>query len=205
MSTSRDLPSYREHPPEDEARLIERSRQGDAAAFTQLVALHQARVRAYVAGTIGRPDVVDDLAQEVFLAAFSSLDKYKPDAPLGFWLLGIARHKVLLYLRQEVRRWSRERKSMESVLVPLRLAFLEGGGDAELPQREREITALQRCLDSLPADGAALISGRYFQGRSVADMARELGKREGAIRMTLLRLRQLLRSCVDARLDGEGA
>jgi DNA-directed RNA polymerase specialized sigma24 family protein len=50
-----------------------------------------------------------------------------------------------------------------------------------------------------------LIAGRYFQNRSVADMARELGKREGAIRMTLLRLRQLLRSCVDERMSGERA
>src|SRR5437870_11500530 len=98
---------------DDEGRLIASSRQGDAGAFTQLVSAHQGRVRAYVGGTINRPEVVDDLAQEVFLSAFSSLDSYKGEAPFGVWLLGIARHKTLMYLRQEVRRLARESRSLD--------------------------------------------------------------------------------------------
>src|SRR5216110_1197441 len=72
---------------DDEGRLIDRSRQGDAGAFTQLVSAHQGRVRAYIGGTINRPEVVDDLAQEVFLSAFRSLETYKGEAPFGVWLL----------------------------------------------------------------------------------------------------------------------
>jgi RNA polymerase sigma-70 factor (ECF subfamily) len=191
-------------PSEEEPQLIDKSRRGDAGAFAELVGLHQGRVRAYIAGSISRPDVVDDLAQEVFLAAYRSLDKYRPDAPLGIWLLGIARHKALNHLRQELRRLSRETRSLEAALAPLKLEALEAD-DRELPLRDRELAALQRCLEGLPPDGATMIADRYFRARSISDIARALGKREGAIRMTLLRLRQGLRSCVETRMSREGS
>ena len=190
-------------PAEEEARLIERSRAGDAVAFSQLVGWHQGRVRAYIGGSISRADVVDDLAQEVFLAAFRSLDSYKGDAPLGVWLLGIARHKTLMHVRGEMRRLIRETGSLEGVLAPFRISLLEHD-EMDLPRREREINALERCLEGLPAGSAGLVTDRYWKARSIPDIARELGKREGAIRMTLFRLRQALRTCVESRLSEEG-
>lgn len=189
---------------DDEARLIERSRGGDAGAFTRLVAVHQGRVRAYIAGSIRRADVVDDLAQEVFLNAFRSLDSFKGEAPFGVWLLGIARLRTLMHLRGEVRRLSREAGTLDAVLAPFRVELMEREAN-DLAAREREITALQRCLERLPADGAELITERYFKARAVSDIARDLGKREGAIRMTLLRLRQALRACVRDRMTRESA
>jgi RNA polymerase sigma-70 factor (ECF subfamily) len=188
--------------PEEESRLIERSRQGDAAAFTQLVVMHQGRVRAYVGSSVSRPDVVDDLAQEAFLSAFRSLDSYKGDAPFGVWLLGIARHKTLMYLRQELRRLARESVSVEAVLAPFRVQVVESE-EQELGRREQELAALQRCLHGLPANGAEMITERYFKARSISEIARGFGKREGAVRMSLMRLRQALRDCVQQRLTKE--
>jgi DNA-directed RNA polymerase specialized sigma24 family protein len=72
-----------------------------------------------------------------------------------------------------------------------------------MARREREIGALQRCLERLPSNGAELITERYFHARSIADMARATGKREGTLRMTLMRLRQVLRACVEQRLTKE--
>ena len=164
-------------PAEEEARLIDRSRAGDATAFSQLVAWHQGRVRAYIGGSISRADVVDDLAQEVFLAAFRSLDSYKGDAPLGVWLLGIARHKTLMHVRGEMRRLMRETGSLESVLAPFRIGLLESE-ELDLPRREREITALERCLQSLPAGqrrpgGGSLLEGaQHPRHRARAGQAR---------------------------------
>jgi|SRR4051812_20357869 RNA polymerase sigma-70 factor (ECF subfamily) len=189
-------------PSEDEARLIERSSRGDAEAFTELVMLHQGRVRAYIGGTIRSPDVVDDLAQEVFLSALRSIDSYKGEAPFGVWLLGISRHKTLMHLRREVRRLARESRSLEVVLAELRLRVLESD-ELNLARREQEITALQRCLERLPPAGAEMIAARYFRARSISELAQEQGKREGTVRMTLLRLRHLLRTCVEQRLGKE--
>src|SRR4030095_7763293 len=50
-----------------------------------------------------RADVVDDVVQDVFLAALGSLSSFLGHAPLRSWLLGIARHKVEAFYRQQLR------------------------------------------------------------------------------------------------------
>src|SRR5205814_8600002 len=136
--------------------------EGDAGALARLVAAHQGRVRAYIGGPIDRPEVVGVLAREVFLSAFRGLGTYKGEAPFGVWLLGSARHKTLMHLRHEVRRLARESRSLDLVLSDLRLKVLEAD-EMTMARREREIAALQRCLERLPANGAELIAERYFQ------------------------------------------
>jgi RNA polymerase sigma-70 factor (ECF subfamily) len=183
----------------DEADLIDAARRGDAAPFARLVAIHQGRVRAYIAGFIRRPDVADDLAQEVFLTAFRGLDGYQRQAPFGIWLLGIARKKTLVHLRGEWRRLKRESDPVAAALTASEVAALEAD-ELHLVRRERELIALQRCLETLPAPGARIVAERYFEARGIGEIAQVLGKREGAVRMTLSRVRQLLRECVERRL-----
>src|SRR5262245_45961964 len=84
---------------DEESKWIERSRGGSAEAFGHLVLLHQGRIRAYVGQYFRNPDLVDDLAQEVFLTAYRDFGTYKEDLPLAPWLLGIARNRVLNALR----------------------------------------------------------------------------------------------------------
>ena len=76
----------------DEPLFIERARGGDRAAFSQLVRMHQAVVRAYLGAHVREAEAADDLAQEVFLRAFRRLDAFQlPDSgTMRPWLLGIA-------------------------------------------------------------------------------------------------------------------
>jgi RNA polymerase sigma-70 factor (ECF subfamily) len=154
---------------DDEGRLIDRSRQGDAAAFTQLVSAHQGRVRAYIGGTINRPEVVDDLAQEVFLSAFRSLETYKGEAPFGVWLLGIARHKTLMHSAPRgapagprvALRWN-------LVLSDLRVKVLEAD-EMMMAHREREVpgaAALPRAAarERRRADRRSVLPGPEHRG-----------------------------------------
>ena len=101
---------------DDEARWIEESLSGSDEAFCRLVRVHQGRVRTFLLRYVHRPDLVDDLAQEVFLTAYHSLRTYKKDSPLAVWLLGIARHQALRHLRDEGRRRARESGRLRTVL-----------------------------------------------------------------------------------------
>ena len=61
-------------------------------------------VYAYVRHRLApRADLVDDVVQDVFLAALGSLSSFLGNAPLRSWLLGIARHKVETFYRQRLR------------------------------------------------------------------------------------------------------
>jgi len=180
----------------DEAQLIEQSTSGSVDAFSELVGLHQARVRAYIARYVRNPDLIDDIAQDVFIAAFRTLKTYAGDAPLSLWLIGIARNRALTHLRDEGRRRTRESGRLDAVVAEWDAAQLQN----EPAARSNELAAMELCIQNLPENSARLVREHYFKSRSSAEIAAEQGKKEGAVRMTLLRIRQGLRDCIETRL-----
>jgi RNA polymerase sigma-70 factor (ECF subfamily) len=197
MPTSPPSPSSR--PPldaGDEPLWIDRAQAGDRAAFSQLVRLHQAVVRAYLGAHLRAGETADDLAQEVFLRAFRRLDAFQlPETgTMRPWLLGIARNLLLEHLRRPGR--------LEALVDP------EAAGETEQVVRdpvevERRIEALQRCVEKLAPAAAGLVWRHYFERRTLASLAAEESKQESALRMRLLRIREVLRACIEQTV-GEG-
>ena len=165
-----------------------------ADAFGEILRLHQGRVRAYLRRYVFDADMADDLAQETFLAAYRTLDGRNPAAPLDLWLLGIARNRVLSYLRDA----SRRRERLRAALAAWSAERAEKAGQ----EREGEIAALRECVRTLPPHSAGLVSDHYERRLSSAEIARRTGKNEGAVRMTLLRVREALKNCLRIRLAG---
>jgi RNA polymerase sigma-70 factor (ECF subfamily) len=184
---------------DDEERLIERLAAGDDHAFAEAVALHQGRVRAYLARWLRGRDVVDDLAQEVFLAAYRGIAGYDRRVPLALWLLGIARHRALAHLRDLGRRRAREVAGVDEALLGWRIAALELD-EQRSGMRADELAALEACLAQLPERSARLVSAHYLQGESLTAIAGRSGRGDGAVRMALARIRQALRECISRRL-----
>jgi RNA polymerase sigma-70 factor, ECF subfamily len=186
----------------DEPLHVERAKAGDRDAFSQLVRMHQAVVRTYVSVHIRGAEVADDLAQEVFLRAFRRLDSFQlPECgSMRPWLLGIARNLLLEHLRAPARLESRRPGDLEAALDTRQL---EGGARDPL-EVERRIEALQGCVDKLAPPAFALVWRHYFERRTLASLAAEEKKHEGALRMRLLRIREVLRGCIE-QATGEGA
>src|SRR5437588_12510099 len=86
-----------------EAALDEIER-GRTDAFGWVVRLYALPLRSYLASQVHHLDDVDDLAQEVFLAALKGLAGYRRGDDFGAWLRGIARNKLLNYFRSSARR-----------------------------------------------------------------------------------------------------
>jgi RNA polymerase sigma-70 factor (ECF subfamily) len=184
--------------PLEEGTLIERARAGDARAFCNLVRVHGGGVRVYIAYHVRRDDVVDDLAQEVFLIAFRKLPEFDAAYPLRPWLLGIARRAVLKYLRDDGRRAARHTGAFASLFDEWRTALVETATDVDAG--ERRVAALMACVDSLPAHSAELVSGHYFDALPLVEIASRQSRKQGAVRIALFRIRQALRDCVERRL-----
>ena len=90
-------------PPEVTAAIAE-VLQGNRDAFRRLVEAYALPLRSYLASQIYRIDDVDDLAQEVFIAAYRTLHKFHAEQDFAAWLRGIARNEVLMYFRRRSRR-----------------------------------------------------------------------------------------------------
>lgn len=184
---------------DDSGRLLKDMIAGSEDAFTAFVRRYQAKVRSYLGRFIRDAAAVDDLAQETFIAAFKSLDTFKGDSGLSLWLLGIARNLALKHVRERSR--AGPRVSLELALASWCAERAEGGGAPE-SRHEGLLTALRQCLESLREHGGKLVREHYFKGRPAAEIARELGKTEGAVWVALLRIRGALRQCIDSRMAG---
>lgn len=77
-----------------DAALVGRWRKGDAAAFALLVRRWQQPIARFVARMISRPELVNDLCQEVFLRAFQAGGRYRERGTFSSWLYRIALNVV---------------------------------------------------------------------------------------------------------------
>lgn len=184
-----------EAPAGGELALVQAAREGSRPAFAELVRRHERLVRGFVWQTVHGKHEADDLSQEVFVAAWENLADYRGDGPLGAWLLGIARRKVLTFLRDRARRQRREEALLETLLAHWQaeqIAAVELNEDREREQLAR----LEACLGGLPPHRRAIVDRYYFQEHSADEIGRAIGKGAGAVRMLLLRIRDALKRCL---------
>ncbi len=81
--------------------LIERVLAGDVEAFRELVERYQRRVFGFVRNLVRQAPDAEDLAQEVFVAAFRKLDSFDAErSQFSTWLLTIARNRCLNHLQR---------------------------------------------------------------------------------------------------------
>lgn len=82
------------------AAILRKDRKATARFVTQYADCVYGYVRHRLAP---RADLVDDVVQDVFVAALESLSNFRGNSSLRSWVLGIARHKVEAYYRQQLR------------------------------------------------------------------------------------------------------
>lgn len=177
---------------EQTAALARRAHQGDLAAFGDLVELHQARLRGFVALLGVEPAMIDELAQDAWVDAFHALRSFDPEQRFLPWLRGIARHRVWRHRdRLSVGARRRPLAAIEHLLVSEAAGEPHGDGDL--------LTHLRHCLGDLPEHARRLLDERYGQADNASRIAERQERAPTAIRMALARLRQALRRCIEQR------
>ena len=128
-------------------------------------------------------DMVDDIVQDVFVAAWRSLKSYSGEASLQAWLLGIARNKVEDHYRRTL---SQPLAELEAVVDEIPIA--ESGIENRLDDERQKERAAQ-VLAELPYEYAIALRWRYWEGRSARDVASASGRTEKAVERLLARAR----------------
>jgi RNA polymerase sigma-70 factor (ECF subfamily) len=167
-----------------DCELAAAARRGSAGAFREIVARHQQAVRSFLRRALDEPADADDLAQETFLAAWSSLARYRGQASLRSWLCAIAWKKRLTYARSRRRAAVRE-------------AAPDGPAPAG-PSPDQSLD-LQAALRRLPQAQRAAVALCLGGGFSHAEAAAALGAPIGTIKSHVERGRSRLA----AALGGE--
>ena len=80
---------------------LARAKQGDQAAFAELVREHQAMVYSLARYFLRDAAIAEDVAQEVFLHLYQNLTSIESPAHLKFWLRKVAGHRCIDYTRRQ--------------------------------------------------------------------------------------------------------
>jgi RNA polymerase sigma factor (sigma-70 family) len=168
----------------DERLAIERAAAGDAAAFDQLVRLHQSQVRAFLLRlTGGRHALADDLAQDTFLLAWRKLAQFRGQGSFAGWLLRIAWSRYLMQSRRP--KWETAAEAPDAGFDPR--------------QDHADRLDLTRAMARLaPAERAAL-TVCHALGYSHAEAALILGMPLGTLKSHALRGREKLQILMSDR------
>lgn len=174
----------------DDAALVAAVLQRDRKATAEFLSLHADSIYSYVRSRlIPRADLVDDVFQEVFLAAWQGLAGFRGASSLRSWLLGIARHKVEDYYRLKLRE-ALPIETEEGDPLPLIL-------EPELDQAVdlwRLTRKVQQILGTLPEAYSLALLWRYWENCSAAEMAAKTGRIEKAVERMLARAREQFKS-----------
>jgi RNA polymerase sigma-70 factor (ECF subfamily) len=172
--------------------VVERARNGDTQAFTELIRHHDAGLRALAYRLLGDRDRMDDVLQEAYVKAYRGLQGFGGRASVGTWLYRIAYNTCL----DELRRSSR--------VVDLPLA--EVGERRDMRPGVAETVAHRRhlaeALSSLtPEDRATvlLVDGQGFDYREAGEV---LGIPQGTVASRLNRARAQLRRALSEDMRG---
>jgi RNA polymerase sigma-70 factor, ECF subfamily len=141
-----------------------------------------------------RAELVEDLMQEILLAAWQALPSYRQESSLRSWVLGVARHKLDDYYRRRILETDLPEEDSGSEELTITPAFEDELDSAT--QQER----IEKILADLPEAYSLALLWRYRDEKSAREMAELTGKTEKAIERLLARARQSFRRrWIDAR------
>lgn len=175
--------------------LVEQARDGDVAAYEQLVERFQGL--AFRAAYLVTRDAgeAEDAAQEAFVKAFRALDRFRPGSPFRPWLLQIVTNEAR----------NRRKAAARRERLALRFSLADPSGfSTETPTESIELReAVASAIDRLSEEDQTVIAYRYFLDLSEAEMAQALDCPRGTIKSRLSRALERLRA--EMMTPAEGA
>jgi RNA polymerase sigma-70 factor (ECF subfamily) len=175
-----------------EPQLVAKAQSGDECAFEQLVRAHQRYVFNLAYRVLGDRSEAEDVTQETFVRAWRGLPSFRAECRFTTWLYRIARNVCL----NRLPRLEAELRQTEELGQPV--ACPDPGPDEVLDARERQ-ALLHDALAKLPEKYRLVLTLRYLQGFSYAEIADVLNLPLGTVKTHLHRGREALAARVVAR------
>lgn len=157
----------------------------------------QGQIRAFIVSLMpGSPDVADVL-QETNLTLWKSRERYVPGTNFIAWAFTIARLEVL-HQRDRAKRLGR-------LVLSEKLIDVLADEHTDQEPHEHYLRVLEACMAKLSVTQREIIEARYQPKLSLEIHARLTGRNAGALRIALLRIRSVLRDCIENSIQSKPA
>lgn len=174
----------------DDAELVRRARGGDADCFARLYETRFGHVSRYIAAIVGDQDAAEDVAAQTFIRAWQRLHTLRDVARFDHWLFRIAHNEAISALRRL--RDTRPLAAEDDQPDP---SLLDAPADAL--DRSDRVALVRRALVDLPEAQREVIVLRFLRDLPHAEVARQTGRTEQAVRALQYRAFRRLRRALN--------
>ncbi len=178
--------------------LVRQFQEGNRDVFRLLVERNEDKVRSIILYMLNRDDVVDDVAQDVFIKVYKALDNFRLDSKFYTWLYRITVNKCRDELRKQ--KWKR-------------FISLNGQADSDVVNIEKLTTeqnhnefkeAVHKALQKLPGKYREIIILKDIEDYTYDEIADILQCEHGTVKSRLSRARAALRKVLQPFITEEG-
>lgn len=159
---------------EFDGQFLDKLRQLDPLALTQVYNRFHTPLFKYISFRVDNVQLAEDLTSDVFSALIETLKKDKPPLKMEAWLFGVARNLLKTHYRKKSR-W--KFSFLTEVLVDSAESL-----DTQLTDK-MNVSQLQKQLHTLNEQQQHVLGLRFGYGMSIKEVAKQMGKSEGAVKM----------------------
>lgn len=185
--------------------LIKRAQSGDGAAFNEIVLAYRKRILGTIARLIARPEDVEDVAQEVFLRLYFSLDQLRTAEVFEPWLYRLTVNAAYDYLRKQRRRVESRMSDLSEQQVMMADAIAGGRVDRDKQYEHLIRETVDFLLQTVSEGDRILLTLKEVEGLSLKELEKIYGVNENALKVRLFRARQrILKMLAAKKVSREG-
>ncbi|MBN2137441.1 MAG: sigma-70 family RNA polymerase sigma factor [Sedimentisphaerales bacterium] len=174
-------------------------RLGDHQAFGEFIDKYKETVFLCCRRLGLRVDEVEDVASEVFIAAYKGLARYGGRAELGTWIWSIAYRKGIDYLRKNRRLGQLDSEACQDMVES------RAEGPVSAVQNKELEEMVWEAVERLPRLWSLAVVLYYREEKSLADIATIMDSKENTIKTYLFRGRRQLKEMLAGPFFGENA
>jgi RNA polymerase sigma-70 factor (ECF subfamily) len=180
-----------------EAELVTRVRQGDEAAFTEIVTLFQNRLFNFVRSRVRNRELAEDITQEVFVKAYYNLSRLREPARFKCWLFSIAHN----HLRDLARRRKIETVDTEESGIE---HYVDNATPQLADERERTGLLLREALSRLKPEQREILVLCDIEGLAYKEISGVMGIPLGTVQSRIFYARRRLKEILTHELGFAG-
>jgi len=181
-----------------EQEFIKELKSGSEKAFSKLIQENQTKVYRIALSLVKNPTDAEDIAQEVFIRIYTSINSFKGNSSLSTWIYKITYNRALDFIKRN----NKKLKTTKTLDDPEDTEILNLSGDRFIPEKEFEDKQLklelEKALTNLPEDQRLLIELKDVHGFSYEEIMQITGLKEGTMKSRLNRARALLRKMLQS-------
>jgi RNA polymerase sigma-70 factor (ECF subfamily) len=185
---------------EDDQTLIAKAQEGDLHSFDLLVKRYQRRVYSLAYRMVKNHDAADDIAQDTFIKAYSSIKSFKLGYAFYTWLYRICMNLSINYLKRQ--KFMISESQFEEETSPLEREAADGDPLSLLVKKEQE-KKIEQAIDLLPPKYRTVFVLRVYEDLSYEEIAQVLKISLGTVMSRLFRARGRLQGLLKDAISPE--